>query len=271
MGMTDLQGLAWSPDGRSLVYGAAPEGKFDLWSVPVGGGQPRYLRTPGDFAWNPTVARQTGDLVYEEVRANQDLWRIRILGRDPWQLETGPFINSTRWEYEADFHPDGGKIVFVSARSGKPELWLADRDGGHPVRLTFLGAATVSNPRWSPQGDRIAFNAIVDGRGEVRVINARGGSPVRVTGLEEQAVFSSWCADGKHLLVGADRGQGWQIYRQDPAGGPGVQLTDTGGDGHGIARRPAAVFHPPGPPGALVPVSSGEIWCRSSPKSSSRT
>ena len=229
MGMADLQGLAWSPDGKYLVYGAAPEGKFDLWSVAASGGKPRYIPTPGDFAWNPTVARQTGDLVYEEVRANQDLWRIRILGRDPWQLETGLFINSTRWEYEADFHPAGGRIVFVTARSGKPELWLADRDGKNPARLTFLGAATVSNPRWSPRGDRIAFNATIDGRGEVMVIQARGGEPVKVMMGKEQAVFSSWCADGKHLLVGADRGQGWQIYRQDPFGGKGVQLTLTGG------------------------------------------
>jgi len=229
MGMADLQGLAWSPDGGTLVYATAPEGRFDLWSVAVVGGTPRWIPTPGDFAWNPTIARQTGDLVYEEVRADRDLWRIRILGRDPWQLETGPFINSTRWEYEADFHPDGSKIVFVSARSGKPELWLADRDGRNPRRLTSLGAAMVSNPRWSPQGDRIAFNATTAGRPEVMVIQARGGEPVTVTGSGGQEVFSSWCADGKHLLFGADRGQGWQIYRQDPAGGPGTQLTTAGG------------------------------------------
>jgi Tol biopolymer transport system component/DNA-binding winged helix-turn-helix (wHTH) protein len=98
MGMADLQGLAWSPDGGSLVYAAAPEGRFDLWSVDLAGGNPRWVPTPGDFAWNPSIARQTGDLVYEEVQADQDLWRIKILARDPWQLETGPFINSTRWE-----------------------------------------------------------------------------------------------------------------------------------------------------------------------------
>ncbi len=260
VGLADLQGLAWSPDGRSLVYGAAPEGRFDLWSVAVDGGQPRYIPTPGDFAWNPTVASQTGDLVYEEVRANQDLWRIRILGRDPWQLETGPFINSTRWEYEADFHPEGGQIVFVSARSGKPELWLADRDGKNPARLTFLGAATVSNPRWSPRGDRIAFNATVDGRSEVLVIQARGGEPVKVTGAGEQVVFSSWCADGKNLLVGADLGQGLQIYRQDPSGGQGVPLTVSGGltamespDGREL------YFTRPGRPGLWRRVFQGKL------------
>jgi len=203
IGLAALQGLAWSSDSASLVYAAAPGGKFDLWRVAAGGGRPQWIPTPGDFAWNPTIARRTGDLVYEEVRADQDLWRIRIVGRDPWHLETEPFIKSTRWEFEADFSPDGSKVVFVSARSGKPELWLGDRDGENLRRLTSLGATMVSHPRWSSAGDRIAFNAVVD--------------------------FSDWCADGQHLLVSADLGDGWQIYRQDPTGGPGDRLTTTGG------------------------------------------
>ncbi len=228
-GMAALQGLAWSPDGRSLVYAAAPEGRFDLWRVAVGGGQPQWIPTPGDFAWNPTIARRTGDLVYEEVRADQNLWRIRIVGRDPWRLETESFIKSTRWEFEADFNPDGGRVVFVSARSGKPELWLGDRDGKNLRRLTSLGAAMVSNPRWSPAGDRIAFNAVVDGLSTVMVIQVRGGEPRVVTDAEGPEVFTGWCADGKHLLVSADRGEGWQIYRQDPAGKRGARLTASGG------------------------------------------
>jgi len=228
-GMSALQGLAWSPDGLSLVYAAAPEGRFDLWRVAVGGGQPQWIPTPGDFAWNPTIARETGDLVYEEVRADQDLWRIRIVGRDPWQLETEPFIKSTRWEFEADYHPDGSRIVFVSARSGKPELWLGDRDGKNLRRLTSLDAAMVSHPRWSPAGDRIAFNAVMDGRSVVMVIQARGGEPQMLDGGDGQEVFTSWCADGKHLLVGADRGEGWQVYRLDPDAGSGARLTTTGG------------------------------------------
>ncbi len=228
-GMAALQGLAWSPDGLSLVYAAAPEGRFDLWRVAVGGGQPQWIPTPGDFAWNPTIARETGDLVYEEVRADQDLWRIRIVGRDPWQLETEPFIKSTRWEFEADYHPDGSKVVFVSARSGKPELWLSDRDGKNLRRLTSLDAAMVSHPRWSPAGDRIAFNAVVDGRPAVMVIQARGGEPKMVDSGEGQEVFTNWCPDGEHLLVSADRGEGWQIYRQDPAGSLDARLTTTGG------------------------------------------
>jgi hypothetical protein len=157
------------------------------------------------------------------------LWRIRIVDQDPWRLETEPFIKSTRWEFEADFNPDGSRVVFVSARSGKPELWLGDRDGKNLRRLTSLGAAMVSHPRWSPTGDRIAFNAVVDGRSTVMVIQVRGGEPRTMTDAEGPEVFTGWCADGEHLLVSADRGEGWQIYRQDPTGRLGAGLTTTGG------------------------------------------
>ena len=259
MGMAALQGLAWSPDGRSLVYAAAPQGRFDLWRVAVEGGQPQWIPTPGDFAWNPTIARQTGDLVYEEVRADQDLWRIRIVGRDPWRLETEPFIKSTRWEFEADFNPDGSRVVFVSARSGKPELWLGDREGNNLRRLTSLGAAMVSNPRWSPAGDRVAFNAVVESRSTVMVIQVRGGEPRTVTDAEGPEVFSNWCVDGEHLLVSADRGAGWQIYRQDQAGRLGARLTTTGG--LAAMESPSGqelYFTRPGRPGLWRTVLKGE-------------
>jgi len=229
VGMSALQGLAWSADGRSLVYAAAPEGRFDLWTVAADGGQPTWIPTPGDFAWNPAIARTTGDLVYEEVQADQDLWRIRIVGRDPWQLETEPFTRSTRWEYEADFSPDGRRVVFVSARSGKPELWLVDHDGKNLRRLTWLSGAVVSNPRWSPVGNRIAFNAMVGGRNEIMLIQVRGGEPKTMANGSGQDIFSSWCADGENLLVSTDRGQGGQIFRHSPTGGPGTRLTAAGG------------------------------------------
>ncbi len=228
-GMSALQGLAWTADGQALVYASAPEGRFDLWRVAADGGRPVWIPTPGEFAWNPTIARTTGELIYEEVQADQDLWRIRIVGRDPWQLETGPFTRSTRWEYEADFSPDGRRVVFVSARSGKPELWLVDLDGGNLRRLTSLGAASVSNPRWAPGGRRIAFNAMVDGTNEIMLIEVRGGEPETMARGSGQEVFSDWCSDGEHLLVGADRGDGWQIFRQPPSGGPGIALTTAGG------------------------------------------
>ena len=228
-GLVPIQGLAWSPDGSSLIYAAAPAGRFNLWQVDLARGETHWVPTPGDFAWNPTVALRSGDLAYEQVRMDQDLWRIRIREREPWELETDRFLASTRWEYEADFHPDGQSIVFVSARSGQPELWRCDAQGENLQQLTFLGPAGIGNPRWSPQGDRIAFNLIQDGKTAIMIVQGQGSDPVPVDFGAGKVSFSSWSGDGQALLVGADRGQGWNIHRLDLADGQTRSLTRDGG------------------------------------------
>ena len=49
-----------------------------------------------------------------------------------------------------------GKIVFVSDRSGKPDLWLMNTDGSLPSALTH-DDATDRTPVWSSNGSEIAF------------------------------------------------------------------------------------------------------------------
>ncbi len=228
-GPDDLQGLAWTADGQSLVYAAAPAGIFRLWQAPVSGGTPRMIPTPGDFAWNPTIARGTGDLVYEQVRVDQDLWRVELRDRTTWQVNSAPFITSTRWESGADFRPDGGAIALVSARGGHPEIWLSDPDGQNLRQLTSLGAAAVSNLRWSPRGDLLACNVVIGGEHQIRVVDPAGGVPRQMTTGHGRELFAGWSASGDGLLIGADAGEGWQVYRLGLAGGDPVQATRGGG------------------------------------------
>ena len=233
VGLTGVQGLTWAADGSSLVYAASPGGSFSLWRVDVaGGGSPQtsqWIPTPGDFAWNPTISRRTGDLAYEQVRVDQDLWRIQVLSRDPWQLETATFIQSTHWEYEADFSPDGGQIAMVSARSGFPELWLADEDGGNLRQLTRLKGAGITGARWSPDGSRIAFNTVQDGRRVIMLVGVNGSQPHQLTPEGRQEIFTGWSHDGQSLLFGFEGKEGWEIFRRDLEGGKPQAVTRGGG------------------------------------------
>ena len=217
-GRSGLAGLAWTADGTGLVVGIDHAGTFGLWQLGRDGSGLRHLTEYAEFAWNPAVASASGDLVYEQVRVDQDLWRIRILDREPWRLETSRFTASTRWEYEAEYSPDGALVALVSARSGTPELWLADAGGANLQRLTDTGDASVARPRWSPDGAHLAFDVRDWQRSTVGVVAAAGG-PVRLLGdegVDENLV--GWWQDGR-ILVRRGRDPNAETRLRDPASG----------------------------------------------------
>ena len=232
-------GLAWTPDSRRLIYAAAPAGAYGLWQVARETGHPEPVPLTAEFAWNPTVAPATGDLAFEQVRMDHDIWRLQTVAHDPWRFETSPFLVSTRWESDADLDPAAGRVAFVSSRSGSPQIWLCGAEGDDPTQLTDLDAAAVSRPCWAPDGSRVAFRAVTARAATVMVVAAAGGRPRPVPLEADDVLLAGWSADGRTLLVSADLGDGWQVHRVDPLDGNRQTLTRGGGltaaespDGH---------------------------------------
>ena len=66
--------------------------------------------------------------------SRQALWIADWSGKRPAQLTRGASVSEPR------FSPDGHHLSFLSARpAGSPaQLWLLDRSGGKPRRLTHL-------------------------------------------------------------------------------------------------------------------------------------
>lgn len=54
--------------------------------------------------------------------------------------------------------PDGKHVAFISARTGRQELWVMDIDGNNPRQLTYLKARRVNKPTWTSDGQFILFN-----------------------------------------------------------------------------------------------------------------
>ena len=129
-----------------------------------------------------------------------------------------------------------GQIAFVSGRSGNPEIYVMDADGGNLRRLTDNSDRDFS-PAWSPDGKRIAFISERDGHprrvpgwfaSEIYVMDADGGNQQNLTNNPANDRSPSWSPDGKRIAFHSNR-EGrfnYEIYVMDADGGNLQRLTE---------------------------------------------
>lgn len=156
----------------------------------------------------------------ETNRYDTNIWLVATSGGAPVELTYNNKDNTPRWS------PDGGRLAFVSARSGQPQIYVLPTraPGGEAFQLTaHINGA--SSPVWSPDGRQIAFLAKlnIDERGD-----ENEGFPRAATQEERQTFFDPHVVyrlpyrDG--TTVHDDRFA--HVYVIDAAGGTPRRLTE---------------------------------------------
>ena len=219
-------GLAWTQDGRQIVFADAiwPVSTGWLWKISIHGGVPERLQF-GQEGVEPSI--RGSQLAYVRQTANLNIWRKKL---NPLLSLSPPdrFISSTRMESGPQFSPDGSKIAFESTRSGAYEVWMCRSDGSDLTQLTHFNSLT-GTPRWSPDGQHIAFDSDAPGNTDIFVIDSVGGAPRNRTSEPSQEVVPSWSRDGHWIYFASDRTGSWQVWKMPYTGGPAVQVTRQGG------------------------------------------
>jgi len=95
--------------------------------------------------------------------------------------------------------PDGTRIAMILSRSGSPEVWLCNPDGGGLKQLTSTPEG-ASSPCWSPDGQWICFATEIHGRRMLAKVPAEGGDIQRIptVGVSNPSE-PSWSPDGKWI------------------------------------------------------------------------
>ena len=207
-GFFSCGGLAWSADGQSLILAATWRGPYELWRVPVTGGQPELLPFKGHRLLHPSVDGKAGLVFVDHVLDTE----LMLGGRDqaPAAVTVAP---STRLDMSGRFAPDGRRVLFISERGGSRELWLLDRTDGTVRQLTTAIGDALGKPRWSPDGRRVAVNAARDGLLQVVVVDVASGLQRQVTAGPGHFRLGHWSADGQWLYYSRENGPLWQIAR----------------------------------------------------------
>jgi Tol biopolymer transport system component/DNA-binding winged helix-turn-helix (wHTH) protein len=219
-------GLAWTPDGRDIVFAKAGwlADAGWLWKIPRGGGEPERLQF-GQEGVEPSI--QGNRLAYARQTANINIWRRKLNSL----VSAGPsdrFIYSTRMESGPQFSPDGSKIAFESTRSGAYEIWMCQSDGTGVVQLTRFNSST-GTPRWSPDGQQIAFDSRASGNADIFVVDSQGGSPRRLTSEPSSEVVPTWSQDARWIYFASDRTGNHEVWKMPSTGGAATQVTHHGG------------------------------------------
>ena len=219
-------GLAWTADGRDIVFAKAGwlASAGWLWKISRHGGEPERLQF-GQEGTEPSI--RGNQLVYARQIANLAIWR-RSLDSLHSSHPADRFIASTTIESGPQFSPDGGRIAFESTRSGAYEIWMCRSDGSDLIQLTHFNSVT-GTPRWSPDGRQIVFDSRSPGNADIFVMDSVGSSLRRLTNEPSTDVVPSWSRDGGWIYFASDRNGSWEVWKMPPTGGPAVRVTHHGG------------------------------------------
>ena len=215
--------LAWMPDATRILFTAVPlasdgsrarpsdsgSGRC-LWGVPAAGGEASILAGT-ENAIDVALAADGRRLVYSKGTMDWDIWRLDLRRGSAAEEAPTQFAYSTTNDSNPQFAPDGERVAFTSGRTGQTEIWVADAQGRHPLRLTYLEGA--ASPRWSPDGKTIAFDRDADGNVDIYVISASGGSPRRLTDSPAIDATPSWSSDGRWIYFASNRTSSWQVWK----------------------------------------------------------
>ncbi|SHJ28081.1 WD40-like Beta Propeller Repeat [Tangfeifania diversioriginum] len=155
----------WSPDDKWLTYCAERGGNYDVYKIPVNGGEEIRLTTAEGLDDGPEYSPDGKYIYFNSVRSGtMEIWRMKPDGSDKEQVTDDAFQN-----WFAHPSPDGNWLIMISYPPEVPAgshphnkrvmLRLMPVNGGEIKTVAFLygGQGTLNVPSWSPDSKKVAF------------------------------------------------------------------------------------------------------------------
>jgi TolB protein len=160
----------WSPDGKFLIYTGGRNEEYNIYKIPVNGGEEIQLTHTKTLDDGSEYSPDGKYIYFNSCRTGcMQLWRMKTDGSMQEQLTTDEYNN-----WFPHISPDGKWIVFLSFLKDVPAgnhpfykhvyLRIMPVSGGQPKVIAYLygGQGTINVPSWSPDSKKIAFVSNTD-------------------------------------------------------------------------------------------------------------
>jgi TolB protein len=218
---------AWSPDGKGLAYTSYYELSPSIYWADRETGRKSGVFVDEVQSTSPDVSPDGGSVVFSRsLRGNIELFRCRIFNCQPTLqrlTDSGAIDTNPSWS------ADGRQIAFTSSRSGSPQIYVMNADGGNVRRLTLEGRYN-EGADWSPDGRRIVFaHRTANGaRFDIAQVEVETGDMKILTSGPGTHEAPSFSPDGNFIAYESTVSGSKQIHLMTADGQPVRQLTSIG-------------------------------------------
>jgi len=216
-GWASMRGLAWSPDGREVIFSATTEEGRALQAVDLEGVHRTVLRAPGSITLSDISREGDTLLLIENERIRSQFIGAAGDARDLTWLD---------WTLLRGITADGSRILFDETGVGGGEMasaYMRGTDGSPAIRL----------------GDGIAFNLSPDGQWAITAVGhaqerlelvpCGAGEPRTIPTGDLQFNHASWFPDGRSIcLLAREPGRGMRLYKVDIGSGRREPFSEEG-------------------------------------------
>jgi Tol biopolymer transport system component len=232
---------AWGGNGLRYVYTMSERGGSVVTLTPShndpkrsdeGGFHPAFSPDGSRIAITskrPVAGQVASDDIYLIAASGGESALFQALTTDPGEDD------------QANWSPDGTLIVFVSDRSGDPDLFVMNAVDGSDQHAVNTSAGTAEQwPCFNPQdANLVAFQSgpLAGGNTDIFVLDLTTSVVTPVTNSPFRDECPSWSPDGTRILFHSNRSGDFDIWSVAPDGTDLTQLTqDAHSDGYPVWR-----------------------------------
>jgi TolB protein len=188
-----------------IYFVSSRTGSKEIWAMDYDGQNQHQITHLGTISNSPRVSPDNSRIAFASM--GRDGWAIRMYSLDLDRLVAFPGGTAGGSNFTPAWSADGSKIAFSSSRSGDPEIWIADQNGGNLRRITNLPGPDVA-PTWNPRtGAQLAWVSGRTGLPQIYIMDQDGSNIQRITD-GGYAVSPSWSPNGQLLAFSWNRKYG---------------------------------------------------------------